>query len=102
MFLQVDCIVGRIKGDTKGDTKRVTEGETKLKKSSKRGIFCDVTRENLSNEQISRIEESSVFGKLINIDQVTETIFWLITDRSAGVTGQFVTIDNGFTKLRKV
>ena len=61
-----------------------------------------MTRENLSNEQISRIEESSVFGKLINIDQVTETIFWLITDRSAGVTGQFVTIDNGFTKLRKV
>ena len=49
MFLQVDCIVGRIKGDTKGDTKRVTEGETKLKKSSKRGIFCDVTREDLSS-----------------------------------------------------
>ena len=49
MFLQVDCIVGRIKGDTKGDTKRVTEGETKLKKSSKRGIFCDVTREDFSS-----------------------------------------------------
>ena len=39
MFLQVDCIVGRIKGDTKGDTKRVTEGETKLKKSSIKELF---------------------------------------------------------------
>ena len=65
-------------------------------------IDTPMTRANLSAEQIANIEKDSLGGYLANPGNVAQTISWLLSEDSAGLTSQFITVDNGWTINRHV
>lgn len=65
-------------------------------------IDTPMTRVNLSAEQIARIEQDTLGGFLANPNNVAQTIAWLLSLESQGLTSQFITVDNGWTINRHV
>lgn len=64
-------------------------------------IDNEMTRKNLSDEQINKIKQSMQFNRLINLEDVYNTINFLVT-QNTGITGQSIKIDLGFTNLKKI
>ncbi len=65
-------------------------------------IDSEMTRKNLKPEQIQSIEAQTPVGSLISADQVANVIEWLCSAQSSGVTGQFITVDNGWSNVRSL
>jgi len=64
-------------------------------------IDNEMTRKNLSDEQINKIKQSMQFNRLINLEDVYNTINFLVT-QNTGITGQSIKIDLGFTNLKQI
>lgn len=65
-------------------------------------IDTPMTRANLSAEQVARIESSTPGGKLAKPENIAATVEWLLSSKSVGVNGQFITVDEGWTIHRHV
>jgi 3-oxoacyl-[acyl-carrier protein] reductase len=61
-----------------------------------------MTRRNLSAEQIDRLVESTKFKRLPRLDDVANLVFYLCSPYNAGITGQFIAADLGFSHVRIV
>jgi len=63
-------------------------------------IDNEMSRKTLSKEELNYIKNYMDFGRLITLDDVFKTIKFLALENT-GITGQSITIDLGFTSLRK-
>lgn len=61
-----------------------------------------MTRANLSDEQISRLEGMTPLGSLPDLNDVCQLVGFLCSRDNTGVTGQFVAADRGFSYARIV
>jgi 3-oxoacyl-[acyl-carrier protein] reductase len=61
-----------------------------------------MTHKNLSFEQVAKISQSTQFGCLPSLDDVTNTVHFLCSSDNTGVTGQFIKVDFGFSDVRIV
>jgi len=59
-----------------------------------------MTRANLSAEQIKAVESSTRFGRLPTLEDVASAVFSVCSPRNTGTTGQFITVDLGFSNAR--
>ena len=63
-------------------------------------IDNEMTRKTLTEEQLTYIKQYMNFDRLITLDDVYKTTKFLVTENT-GITGQSITVDLGFTSLRK-
>lgn len=63
-------------------------------------IDNEMSRKTLSETEFNYIKDYMHFGRLITLDDVYKTIKFLVLENT-GITGQSITIDLGFTNLRK-
>ena len=59
-----------------------------------------MTRDNLSVEQIHRLEELTPLRKLPTLDDVCNMVGFLCSGDNTGITGQFIAADRGFSYAR--
>jgi NAD(P)-dependent dehydrogenase (short-subunit alcohol dehydrogenase family) len=65
-------------------------------------IDSHMTRKHLSAETVKLIQKETPNGRLIEVSQVAEIISFLISEKSAGITGQSVIVDNGWSIFKNV
>ena len=63
-------------------------------------IDNEMSRKTLSVEELEYIKNYMNFGRLVTLDDIFKTIKFLVVENT-GITGQSITIDLGFTNLRK-
>ena len=61
-----------------------------------------MTRANLSEEQIAKIERSTQFNKLAELDDVANSVYSVCSEINTGLTGNFITVDLGFSHVRNL
>lgn len=59
-----------------------------------------MTKNNLSQEQISRLESTTPLGSLPSLTDVTGLVSYLCSSQNTGITGQFIAADRGFSNAR--
>lgn len=59
-----------------------------------------MTRENLSNAQIEKLEGLTPMGSLSTLDDVSGLVNFLCSKENKGITGQFIAADKGFSNAR--
>jgi 3-oxoacyl-[acyl-carrier protein] reductase len=59
-----------------------------------------MTRQNLSEEQISRLSGATKFGALPQLDDVASLVSYLCSAENTGITGQFIASDLGYSHVR--
>jgi 3-oxoacyl-[acyl-carrier protein] reductase len=65
-------------------------------------IDTPMTRANLSEAQIQNVEQSTPTSKLAKPEDVSRAVAWLVSDKSNGINGQWITVDNGWAVYRNV
>jgi len=65
-------------------------------------IDSPMTRANLSDEQIEKIENQTPSGKLVSAIELARVIAWLLSEESLGINGQFISVDNGWSNVRSI
>ena len=65
-------------------------------------IDTPMTRKNLSEEQINKVIDSTQFGRLPSLSDVAASVFSLCSKQNTGLTGQFVTVDLGYSNVRVI
>jgi 3-oxoacyl-[acyl-carrier protein] reductase len=63
-------------------------------------IDNEMSRKTLKEEQINYIKNYLFFDRLVNLDDVFNTVKFLTTENT-GITGESIKVDLGFTKIRK-
>jgi 3-oxoacyl-[acyl-carrier protein] reductase len=63
-------------------------------------IDTPMTRANLKPEQLRRVEEATLFGRLPTLSEVASCVYRLCDSDSTGVTGQFINVDLGYSRVR--
>jgi len=61
-----------------------------------------MTRANLTSEQVSSIENATQFNRLAKLEDVSNAVFSLCSDLNTGITGNFITVDLGFSHVRNI
>jgi len=61
-----------------------------------------MTCNNLSDEQIRLIEQSTKFNRLATLGDVSSAIYYLCSEENSGLTGQFLKVDLGFSDVRNI
>lgn len=61
-----------------------------------------MTRAALSSEQIAATESATGFGRLTDPSDVADTVLWLCSPANRSVTGQSITVDLGFSRVRRL
>lgn len=61
-----------------------------------------MTRQNLSEEQLKRLENATLFSGLPQLEDVVRLAAYLSSDGIKGITGQFIAVDLGFSHVRLV
>jgi hypothetical protein len=61
-----------------------------------------MTRQNLTAAQISNVISETPLERLVTLDELSKTVEWLCSQDSNGINGQFITIDNGWSRYRNV
>jgi 3-oxoacyl-[acyl-carrier protein] reductase len=61
-----------------------------------------MTHRNLTEAQIAHVVDETPLGKLPITDEVSKAVTWLATPNSCGINGQFIAVDNGWTRYRNV
>jgi 3-oxoacyl-[acyl-carrier protein] reductase len=61
-----------------------------------------MTRRNLSAEQLERLSAATGFGRLSQLGDVASLVCYLCSAESAGITGQFIAADLGYSRVRIV
>lgn len=64
-------------------------------------VYNEMSKQNLSLEQLDRIKKFMNFDRMIDLDDVYNTIKFLTIDNT-GITGESITVDLGFTKIKKI
>jgi hypothetical protein len=59
-----------------------------------------MTRANLDENQLRRLEEMTPLGSLSTLDDVCNLVGFLCSQNNTGITGQFVAADRGFSYAR--
>lgn len=65
-------------------------------------VDTPMTRSNLSNEQIKKIEHETPSRELVSATNVAKVVSWLASPESFGVNGQFIRVDNGWSQIRAI
>lgn len=63
-------------------------------------IDTPMTRKNLSENQLEKIVQSTQFGRLPSLLDVASAVYGLCSKTNTGITGQFVTVDLGYSHVR--
>ncbi len=64
-------------------------------------VYNNMSKKNLSIEQLDRIKNHMFFNRMIELEDVYNTIKFL-TVENTGITGESITVDLGFTKIKKI
>jgi len=59
-----------------------------------------MTRQNLSEKQLSAVVNSTEFGRLPSLQDVANSAYFLCSDENTGMTGQFIKVDLGYSDVR--
>lgn len=65
-------------------------------------IDNSMTRTNLSPDQIDRVTKSTQFERLPSVSDVASATFYVCSRQNTGLTGQFLSVDLGFSHVRIV
>lgn len=65
-------------------------------------IETPMTREALTSEQVAGAEEATGFGRLATPEDVAATTAWLCSPANRSLSGQSITIDLGFSRVRRL
>lgn len=65
-------------------------------------IDTPMTRQNLTEEQISNITNQTDHGRLVNLEDIANAVWMLNSPNNTAVTGNFLTVDLGFSYVKKV
>jgi 3-oxoacyl-[acyl-carrier protein] reductase len=65
-------------------------------------VDSTMTRTFLSEDEMQMIADETPSGLLVTPDQVAEACLWLTSPQSAGVTGQSLTVDGGWSVYRGI
>jgi NAD(P)-dependent dehydrogenase (short-subunit alcohol dehydrogenase family) len=65
-------------------------------------IETPMTRENLSDSQIKKIEQSTQFNRLATLEDVSNAVYFTCSELNSGMTGNFITVDLGFSHARNI
>jgi 3-oxoacyl-[acyl-carrier protein] reductase len=63
-------------------------------------IDTPMTRQNLSQAQISAVQSGTQFNRLPSLQDVSSAVYSLCSATNTGITGQFVTVDLGYSHVR--
>ena len=63
-------------------------------------IDNDMTNSTLSKEQIKHISEYTGFNRLVSLEDIYNTVYFLLVFNT-GITGQSIKVDLGFTNIKK-
>lgn len=61
-----------------------------------------MTRRNLSPAQVDKVASSTQFNRLPTVGDVAAATWLLCSDSNTGITGQFVTVDLGYSSARVI
>jgi NAD(P)-dependent dehydrogenase (short-subunit alcohol dehydrogenase family) len=61
-----------------------------------------MTRENLTEVQMSSVKKATHFDRLPTLGDVARTVFFLSSKENTGLTGQFIKVDLGFSDVRNI
>lgn len=65
-------------------------------------VDSPMTRANLTNEQVEKIESETPGSMLVTSYEVASVVSWLLDPASSGVNGQSIVIDRGWSGFRRV
>ena len=63
-------------------------------------LDTEMTKNNLSNQQLNNLKSQTNFNKLANIEDVANMAYFLCSDKNTSITGQFINIDLGFCNAK--
>lgn len=61
-----------------------------------------MTHRNLTAAQVTALSNATLFGRLPDLDAVANLVLFLCSAENAGITGQFIAVDLGFSGVRIV
>jgi NAD(P)-dependent dehydrogenase (short-subunit alcohol dehydrogenase family) len=61
-----------------------------------------MTRSVLTEEQILRVQTDSGFGRLVQPNDVANTVLFLCSELNNAITGQSITVDLGYSNVRTI
>ena len=62
-------------------------------------VDTDLTRKNLTNEEIENLKMIIPAGRLANVKEISTVVQFLLCDKNSYLTGQNIVIDGGFTNV---
>jgi len=62
-------------------------------------INNEMTRANLTDEQMLELTKKTPMGRLVKIEEVANAVLFLISSQASGLTGNFLTLDLGFSDV---
>jgi NAD(P)-dependent dehydrogenase (short-subunit alcohol dehydrogenase family) len=65
-------------------------------------IDTPMTRANLSEAQLERVQAETIGGALATPADVGRAVAWLLDPRAAGINAQWIAVDNGWSAVRSV
>jgi NAD(P)-dependent dehydrogenase (short-subunit alcohol dehydrogenase family) len=65
-------------------------------------IDTPMTRSQLSQTQLDRVEGETLGGALATPRDVASAVSWLVDPSAAGINGQWIAVDNGWSAVRSV
>ena len=63
-------------------------------------LDTQMTRNNLSSDQIKQLETMSPIRSLPELEDVAQLVSFLCSEKNSGITGQFINADRGFSYAR--
>jgi 3-oxoacyl-[acyl-carrier protein] reductase len=65
-------------------------------------VDSPMTRAQLSNSALERIQQESLGGSLVSAKEVADVVTFLVSSDSSGINGQSIVVDHGWSKVRHV
>ena len=59
-------------------------------------VMTDMTRKNLSSDEIRKIEENIPTGRFQTEQEIADTAFFLCSEKNKSITGQLLAVDGGY------
>lgn len=63
-------------------------------------INSPMTRNNLSKKQIEDLKAQTAYRRLVTLDEVASAVWMLTSSENTGLTGNFITVDLGFSNVK--
>jgi NAD(P)-dependent dehydrogenase (short-subunit alcohol dehydrogenase family) len=63
-------------------------------------INTPMTKKNLSKMEIENIKRITPLKSLATLEDIAKLVFFLCSKNNSGITGQFITVDRGFSNAR--